>query len=754
MVRAPNNIAVVFEEKQLTYQELNDKANQLAHYLHHNYDTKADDIICLLLERSEWMIVAVLGVLKSGAAYCPISPEYPNERVLFILQDTQPKCLITNCKLKIENVQFPIVNVTDEQFLKELYSLTINHLPLTISSRFLAYIIYTSGTTGNPKGVMVDHSNVVSLVKGVDYVKLDSHSFTIQLSDICFDAFTFELWGMLLNGGKIYVPKDIKNMLEVQIFKRYCVEHNINTLWLTKTLFEALYLQDDTLFQHLTYLLVGGEALNSALVQQLMCANGPQFFINGYGPTENTTFSLTYTCNKNNKNQNIPIGKPLNNRTAFVVSNNNSLLPIGAIGELYLGGDGLSRGYLNRHELTAERFIQNPFQTEEEKKKNRNNRLYKTGDVVRMLPDGNIEYMGRNDFQVKIRGYRIELGEIEIRIQGFQDFRIIEQVVVLFNEKADNKYLVGYFVAKEQVDVEELRSYLSKKLPEYMVPTRLLQIEQMPLTVNGKLDRKALLNIEYKITDEVIELPNNNAEERLLKIWSNLLQISESELSTTQSFFRLGGNSILSIRLMNLVNKEFNTSFSVRIIFERNTIRQLAEYLLLDNIERIAITKQVFNSEEDQILSYAQNRLWFIYQYDKKNSAVYNIPMVFEMDKSVDKEKLKETLLFVVEKHEILRTIIEENEKAISYQSVKAISDNLIQEEIYSSKSDVEKKILSIVKYSFQLDKELPIQIKFFMPKKKDGKIVLIIVIHHIVFDGWSVEVFQKESLSCISIIS
>ena len=219
VARTPNNIAVIFEDKKLTYQELNNKANQLAYYLYNNYQTKADDIICLLLERSEWMIIAILGVLKSGSAYCPISPEYPNERVLFILRDTQPKCLITNYKLKIENVQFVIINLTDEQFLKELYSLTIHHLPLIIHSHALAYIIYTSGTTGNPKGVMVDHSNVVSLVKGVDYVKLDSYSFAIQLSDICFDAFTFELWGMLLNGGKIYVPKDIKTCWKYRYLK-------------------------------------------------------------------------------------------------------------------------------------------------------------------------------------------------------------------------------------------------------------------------------------------------------------------------------------------------------------------------------------------------------------------------------------------------------------------------------------------------------------------------------------------------------
>ncbi len=746
VARTPNNIAVVFDDKQLTYQELNSKANQLANYLYHNYQTKADDIICLLLERSEWMIIAILGVLKSGVAYCPISPEYPEERLLFILRDTQPKCLITNCKLKIENVQFVIVNLMDEQFLKELYSLTINHLPLIISSHALAYIIYTSGTMGNPKGVMVEHGSVINLQMAQSRIWLvpikENKIFRLLLyANYSFDAFVSELFVSICNGHTSYlISSDIQQ--DFYLLANYIQINNIEIATLPPAI-----LQKDV-FLSLDKMILAGESPNIDIIKRYYEQEIEVF--NAYGPTEITVCATMHHYSMGDNNNNI--GKPIDNKSIYVLNNNLQLLPIGSMGELYIGGDGVARGYLNRPELTAERFIQNSFQTEKDKKKNRNSRLYKTGDLVRMLPDGNIEYIGRNDFQVKIRGYRIELGEIEIRIQGFQtrieglkDEQVIEQAVVLVNDRGDNKYLVGYFVANEQVDVEELRSYLSKQLPEYMVPTGLVQIEQMPLTVNGKLDRKALLNIEYKITDEVIELPKNNIEERLLKIWSNLLQTSESEISVTQSFFRLGGNSTLSIRLMNLINKGFNTSFSVRIIFERNTIRQLAEYLLSDNIEKIAITKQVFNSEEDQVLSYAQNRLWFIYQYDKKNSAVYNIPMVFEMDKSVDKEKLKEALLFVVDKHEILRTIIEESEKGITYQSVKAISENLIQEETYVNRSDVEEEVSSSIKYSFQLDKELPIQIKFFIPKKKDGKIVLMIVVHHIAFDGWSAEVFQRE---------
>ncbi|MDI9359126.1 MAG: amino acid adenylation domain-containing protein, partial [Phycisphaerales bacterium] len=496
VARTPNNIAVVFEDKQLTYEELNNKSNQLAHYLHNTYKTKPDDIICLLLERSEWMIIAILGVLKSGAAYCPIAPEYPEERIQFILADTNPKCLIVNIDVAIKNIQLPIVDLRASSLLKALNILNIKHSSLNIH---LAYIIYTSGTTGNPKGVMVEHGNVVSLVKGISYVFLDSRSATLQLSDTSFDAFTFELWGMLLNGGCLHVPKSVQSVLQVELFKKYCIEYRINILWLTKTLFDSLYVQDHSLFSSFSYLLVGGEALNPLLINNLMKGGGPTFLINGYGPTENTTFSLTYKWCKGDSKEllTIPIGKPIENRTAYIVSTGDSyILPLGAIGELYLGGDGVARGYLNRPELTAERFIENPFQTEEDKKKNRNDRLYKTGDLVRMLPDGNIEYIGRNDFQVKMRGYRIELGEIENKMLEFKNNDVVNQAVVLVNEKNDNKYLVGYLVAKEEINIEDLRSYLSAVLPEYMVPTAFVQLDKLPLTVNGKLDRKALLAID------------------------------------------------------------------------------------------------------------------------------------------------------------------------------------------------------------------------------------------------------------------
>ncbi len=650
VARTPNNIAVVFDDKQLTYHELNSKANQLANYLYHNYNTKADDIICLLLERSEWMIIAILGVLKSGAAYCPISPEYPEERVLFILRDTQPKCLITNCKLQIENIELPIVNVTDEQFLKELYSLTINHLPLIINSHALAYIIYTSGTTGNPKGVMIEHSSVINLQMAQSRIWLDSikenNTFRLLLyANYSFDAFVFELFASICNGHTSYlISSDIQQ--DFYLLANYIQINNIEIATLPPAI-----LQKDV-FLSLDKMILAGESPNINIIKRYYEQNIEVF--NAYGPTEITVCATMhhYSIGDNNNN----IGHPIDNKSIYVLNNSLQLLPQGFIGELYIGGDGVARGYLNRPELTAERFIKNPFQTGEDKKKNRNGRLYKTGDIVRMLPDGNIEYIGRNDFQVKIRGYRIELGEIEnriqgfqIRIQGFQDFRMIEQAVVLVNEKGDNKYLVGYFVAKEQVDIEELRSYLSKQLPDYMVPIWLLQIEQMPLTVNGKLDRKALLAIEYNLADsKEYKAPKNELEQQLLSIWEKLL--GNNSIGVQDDFFRVGGDSIKSIQLSSRVRSELGRELSVKDVFEHRTIERMVAHVLSSHQIKVYLSEQGKLSGELNLLPIQQ----YFFELKLTNEHHYNQSFLIETPE-LEIEKLKMAIEKVVEQHDAFR---------------------------------------------------------------------------------------------------
>ena len=677
VARTPNNIAVVFEEKQLTYQELNKKANQLANYLYNNYQTKGDDIICLLLERSEWMIIAILGVFKSGATYCPILPEYPEERVLFILQDTQPKCLITNCKLKIENVRFTIVNVTDEQFLKELYSLTINHLPLTISSHSLAYIIYTSGTTGNPKGVMVEHKNVVNLLYATAYILYPINQTYLRASAFTsyqFDVSVSEFLSPLVQGGELHIFNELA-IRNISFLSQYIIEKSINYLYIPPVLLSQL---PQHIYPELKHIIYAGEPCNRNIAND--CSKN-YFLFNYYGPTEATIYALGKQINIDEVEQ---IGKPIYNIKIYLLNTKLQVVPIGSIGELYIGGDGVARGYLNRPELTAERFIKNPFQTEEDKKKDRNSKLYKTGDLVRMLPDGNIEYIGRNDFQVKIRGYRIELGEIENRIQGFQDFRMIEQAVVLVNDKGDNKYLVGYFVAKEQVDVEELRSYLSKQLPEYMVPTGLLQIEQMPLTVNGKLDRKALLAIEYNLADsKEYKAPKNELEQELLSIWEKLL--GNNSIGVQDDFFRVGGDSIKSIQLSSRVRSELGKELSVKDVFEHRTIERMVSHVLSNHQIKVYLSEQGKLSGELNLLPIQQ----YFFELKLTNEHHYNQSFLIETPE-LEIEKLKMAIGKVVEQHDAFR---------LTYK--KDAEGNIIQ--YYDSKREaISLDVLDISEWNVQ----------------------------------------------------
>ncbi|MDI9357601.1 MAG: amino acid adenylation domain-containing protein [Phycisphaerales bacterium] len=595
VARTPNNIAVVFEDKQLTYQELNNKSNQLAHYLHDAYKTKADDIICLLLERSEWMIVAILGVLKSGAAYCPISPEYPEDRIHFILEDTNPKCLIVNIDVVfVNNIQLPIVDLRNEGLLQTLETCTIHNSPLTIINN-LAYIIYTSGTTGNPKGVMVEHVNVVRLFKVTeDKFDVTSRDVWSLFHEYFFDFSVWEIWGALVYGGKLWVvPNSCRK--DLSIFYYESIVQGVTILNQTPTSFYALteiiFKEADARANRLPYrrIVFGGEPLNKISVEPFHRAYPSVALVNMYGITE-TTVHVSYRHLFQSIETPSNIGRIFDDLQGFILDGDRRLLPIGSIGELYIGGDGVARGYFNRPELTAKRFIKNPFQTEDDNKKNRNSRLYKTGDLVRMLPDGNIEYIGRNDFQVKIRGYRVELGEIENKILEFKNNKAINQAVVLVNDKGDNKYLVAYLVASEELKTEELRNYLLSQLPEYMVPTAYVQLDKLPLTVNGKLDRKALLNKDISFSDASIVLPVNELEVQILNIFSELLSIKPTEISTNTSFFKLGGNSILSIRLVRLLNKKFNAQLAVLDIFQYPNVRGLSYRLYFNkNTQEIVV---------------------------------------------------------------------------------------------------------------------------------------------------------------------
>jgi amino acid adenylation domain-containing protein len=444
----------------------------------------------------------------------------------------------------------------------------------------LAYVIYTSGSTGRPKGVMIEHRSVVSLITGIGF-SIDSTDVILSTGSPTFDASTFEYWAMLLTGGKLILCL-AEHLLDAQILKREIIQHNVNKMWFTSSWLNQLIDTDITIFKTLDVVLAGGEKLSEPYINQLQNEYPNLKIINGYGPTENTTFSLICLLQHKHLRDGIPIGKPLHNRTAYILTDDRRLQPVGVPGEIYLGGAGVSRGYLNRAELTSEKFIVDQYGAG-------GGRLYRTGDLGRWLPDGNIEFLGRIDDQVKIRGYRIELGEIESVLQ--QSGLVRQAVVVARDDDRGNKRLVGYIVAEGIFDRDGLMVYLQGQLPDYMIPALWLSMESIPLTSNGKVDKRKLPAVDAgELVSGRYVAPRNQTESVLAEIWQDLLGVAR--VGIHDNFFELGGDSIKSIQLISQIKKKFKTKISVKQLFQAKYIIALADY-----IEVLSIDVNSSNSE-------------------------------------------------------------------------------------------------------------------------------------------------------------
>ena len=570
-------VAVVFDEQKLTYRELNNRANQLAHHLQ-NLGIQPEDLVGICVERSLEMIVGLLGIMKAGGAYVPLDPTYPTERLAYMLEDAQVRVLLTQERF-VEGLPANKSKVICLDANWEEISQHNQDNPLkVVSSNHLAYINYTSGSTGKPKGVAVVHRGVIRLLFGIDYVHLDATQRLLQMAPISFDAATFEIWGALLQGGRcVLFPERVPTAKNL----RATIEtHGITILWLTSALFNSIIDDDPEALSPIQQLLTGGEALSVAHVKNALKALPSTQIINGYGPTESTTFTCCYSIPKYLKGteQSISIGRPISNTQVYLLDSHLQPVPIGVPGELHIAGDGLARGYLNHPELTAEKFIPNPFSHEPDA------RLYKTGDIARYLPDGNIEFIGRIDHQVKIRGFRIELGEIEAVLS--QHPQVQKTVVIAREYQPGNKRLVAYFVSNsEQLISDELRSFLKTKLPDYMVPSAFVQLDKLPLTPNGKVDRCALPQPEIGDTfSNNFVPPRNSTEAQLAAIWSSVLGIDR--VGIHNNFFELGGHSLLGTQVMSRICQAFEVELPLRALFESPTVAELG-----DRIETILWAK-------------------------------------------------------------------------------------------------------------------------------------------------------------------
>jgi amino acid adenylation domain-containing protein len=593
--KAPDNIALVFEDQKLSYKDLNKKSNQLAHLIRAKYkkqnkkDLTPDSLIGLCVERSLDMIIGILGILKAGGAYVPLDPDYPQDRLEYMIEDSHEGLIITQKgilgrdgflnRLHHEVLKYPddLLIIDSDEVKAELSIQSDANLDKISGPDNLAYVIYTSGSTGRPKGVMVENNSVCNFITHYQrcYNITEKDRFS-QVATVCFDAFGCEMWPALCSGASLHIC--LKNtLLNSEEFLKWLVFNKITICDLSTRLGELLFENNYREGLCLRHVKVGGEKLTRLPKSFWGCV-----ITNTYGPTETTIEALD--CKVYDKGKvlfpkvdNIPIGKSLLNYDIYVLDRNLNPCPIGTPGELYIGGTGLARGYLNQEELTKERFISNPFAKELGLEST--DRIYKTGDLVRWLPDGNIEYLGRTDFQVKIRGFRIELGEIESVLSKNQS---ISRAVVIDKEKEGQKYLVAYYVIvkdKKDLEIDDLRDYLSETLPDYMVPAAFVKMDRMPLTPNGKINRRALPEPDMSLMGEEYVAPRNEIEQKLADIWSDILKIDKDKVGIHDNFFSMGGHSLLTMQLVGRINNAFDLKASVVWVFENQSIAVQAESL-------------------------------------------------------------------------------------------------------------------------------------------------------------------------------
>ena len=579
----PDAVALVFYNQHIGYGELNCRANQIAHHLL-ALGIGPGVPVGVYLERSPEMVIALLAVLKAGGAYLPLDPTYPQERIRFMLQDAAAPVVITSEPF-LEHLSADTGHIVCMERAQATFERQSVNDPVNRTSPDQPVnIIYTSGSTGVPKGVEVLHRGITRLVFGNNYVHFGPEEVFLQMAPMSFDASTFELWGALLHGGTCVIyPESIPS---TGVLAEVISKHGVTTLWLTSTLFNAIIDEAADILMGVRQLLTGGEALSVAHVRKALERLPNTRLINGYGPTESTTFTCCYNIPRSlDPNlSSIPIGRPIGNTRVYLLNAGMQPVPVGVAGELYIGGDGLARGYHNRPDLTAKSFVSDPFSLESEAK------LYRTGDLARYLPDGNIEFLGRIDEQIKIRGFRIEPEEIEAALK--QHHAVREAVILAREDKPGDMRLVAYVVLdQEQTSpASELCSFLKQKLPDYMVPAAFVFLDVMPLTPNGKLDRRSLPAQDPHIFESARPrvAPRTALELALASIWCDILKCTG--ISVHDNFFLLGGHSLLVTQMVARMRSQFRIDLPIRAIFEAPTIARLAA--LIEPLQPVLVDAQ------------------------------------------------------------------------------------------------------------------------------------------------------------------
>ncbi|GMG77393.1 non-ribosomal peptide synthetase [Bacillus safensis] len=584
--KQPNAVALSAEEQTMTYAELNEQANRLARHLQKN-GAEHQTVIAILADRTPELIVSLLAVLKAGAAYVPIDPDYPESRIQYMLKDSGATHLLTHSSFigQAKGLGFAGTYLfADDQ---EISLMSSENLPLEAGLHDTAYIMYTSGTTGQPKGIMTTHSNIARVVKNTNYLTISETDTLLSLSNSVFDGFTFDVYGALLNGAKLVLPKK-DTILDMHELTELIKRESISVMFVPTALFNLLIDEETDWMRSVRKVLFGGERASVQHVRKAFDVMGKGRLINVYGPTESTVFATYYPVDEAPpiEAHSIPIGKPINQTGAYILSQHGQLQPIGMVGELCLSGKGLAKGYLNRPDLTKEAFITHPFAAGE--------RLYRTGDLAYFRADGLIEYAGRVDDQVKIRGHRIELTEIEAHLLMHPG---VKQAALMTDQLgSQHTRLLAYMTCEEEWKdkVDVIKSGLKEKLPAYMQPHELIRLEKMPLTPNGKIDKRQLPKPETPQGNRHVKLPANEIEQKLLVMWREVLE--RNDISTDDHFFELGGHSLKAMSLLSKMSKEFDVQVPIHLLFETPTIEAISRYIQQQDHE--AAGYLVFNESQ------------------------------------------------------------------------------------------------------------------------------------------------------------
>nr|QEO74214.1 condensation domain-containing protein [uncultured bacterium] len=739
--------AVTFGDETLSYQELYDKSRALALYLQ-SQGVGPDSIVGLCLERSVEMMVGIMGTVLAGGAYMPLDPDYPDDRLTYMLQDSNAAVVLTQEKFTerigaLAGREAKVVAL-DTQWA-EVAKSTGAVLRRDVQPHNLCYVIYTSGSTGRPKGVLNEHRALVNRLNWMQKsYPLSSSDVVLQKTPYSFDVSVWEFFWPMMTGASIVfaAPGGHK---DVAYLEELINEAKVTTLHYVPSMLYSFLENAKAGCGSVRQIFASGEALDKKAVDRYQTTFPGAVLHNLYGPTEAAIDVTAFDCSKLD-DPFVPIGTPIDNIQIHILDPHNRLQPIGVPGELHIAGDGLARGYLNRPELTEEKFVANPFVS--------GGRMYKTGDLARWMDDGNIQYLGRIDTQVKIRGFRIELGEIEARLG--QHPQVQDAAVVARGQGAD-KHLVAFYTAKDgaQLPNEELRAHLLQTLPEYMVPAAFVSLPAIPLSSNGKVDRRALASLDVTMTTgREYVAPRTETEQQLVAIWAEVLNLAAEKIGVEDNFFELGGHSLLATQLISKIRTQMDVDLPLKALFERSSVAQLAEAVASAQKSAIPAIRPIDRAQFERLpLSFAQERLWFINQLEPE-SAGYNVPGAIVINGELDVDALDEAFNRIIERHESLRTVFRTVEGYPQQQILDRIDFRLQRIDLSGydrDARDIKAKRLCQADATTPFDLANGPLLRGMVIKLDEHEHILMLNMHHIVSDGWSIGVLVRELSAILS---